>query len=72
MQTNIAYHILVRTTDQFKQVGVREKNDKNGINNCGGSSRLAMHLRDHLIITIGYPFCYCFSGSGFIFLDDNA
>ena len=52
---------------EFKQVGVREKNDRNEINSCGGPSRLAMHLRDHLIITSGYPFWYCFSGFRFHF-----
>ena len=41
------------------------KNDRNAINGCGGSSRLAMRLRDHLIITSDYPFWYCCSGFRF-------
>ena len=54
------------------QIGVREKNDRNAINSCGGPSYLAIHLRNHLIITSGYPFCYCCSGFDFSFQDDNA
>ena len=27
----IEYHVYIRSTDQFKQVGVREKNDRNEI-----------------------------------------
>ena len=68
----IAYHIHIRSTDQFKQVGVREKKLQNENNSCGGPSRLSMHLHDHLIITSGYPFWYCCAvGPGFIFQDDN-
>ena len=63
----IAYHIHIRLTDQFKQVGVREKNDRNAINGCGGPSRLAMHFRDHLVITSGNPFWYSCSGFRFGF-----
>ena len=44
----VEYHVHVRSTDQFKQVGVREKNDSNEINS-GGSLRLTMHLRNHLL-----------------------
>ena len=64
----------MRFTDQFKQVEVREKNDTNETNSCGGPPRLAMHLRNHLLITSGYPFWYCFACSrfSFIFQDDNA
>ena len=40
---------------QFKQFGVREKNDRKEIKS-GGSPRLTMHLRNHLLITSGYPF----------------
>ena len=29
----IEYHVHIRSTDQFKQVGVREKNDRNEIKN---------------------------------------
>ena len=29
IQKIIEYHIHIRSTDQFKQVGVREKNDRN-------------------------------------------
>ena len=54
----IAYHINIRSTDQFKQDWVSE-NNRNWIKSCGEPSRLAMHLRDHLIITSGYPFWYC-------------
>ena len=36
--------------------GTRKTNDRYEINSCGGPSRLAMHLHDHLIITSGYPF----------------
>ena len=43
--------IISDPIDQFKQVGVRDQNDRNETNNCGGTSRLAMHLRCHLIIT---------------------
>ena len=46
----------MRPTDKFKQVGVREKNDRNDINSCGGLSRLPVYLRSHLLITSGYPF----------------
>ena len=28
----IQHHVHIRSTDQFKQVGVREKNDRNEIN----------------------------------------
>ena len=52
----VEYHVHVRSTDQFKQVGVGEKNDRNDINS-GGSPRLTVHLRNHLLITckmIGY------------------
>ena len=56
-----------KSTDQFKQVGVREKNDRNQINSCGGPPRLAIHLRGHLNITNGYPFWYCCSGFRFHF-----
>ena len=59
--------LRIISTDKFKQVGVRKKNDRNEINSYGGPSRLAMHLRDHLIITSGYPFWYCFSGFRFHF-----
>ena len=45
----------MKSTDQFKQVGVCEKNDRNEINSCGGPSHLAMHLRDHLTITCNSP-----------------
>ena len=30
----IEYHIHIRYTDQFKQVGVREKNNRNEINSA--------------------------------------
>ena len=53
----IEYHVNIRSTDQFKQVGVREKNDRNEINS-GGSPRLIMHVRNHLIINSDYPFWY--------------
>ena len=58
----IEYHVHIRSTDHFKQVGMREKNDRNEINS-GGSPRLTMHLRNHLLITNGFPFWYCLSGS---------
>ena len=60
----VEYHAHVRSTDQFKQVGVREKNDRNEING-GGSPRLTMHLRYHLLITSGYHVWYCCSRSRF-------
>ena len=28
---NIEYHVHIRSTDHFKQIGVREKNDRNDI-----------------------------------------
>ena len=68
----IAYHIHIKSTDQSKQVGVHEKNDRNEINSFGGPSRLAIHLRYQLIITSGYPFVYCCSGFRFHFQDDIA
>ena len=58
----IEYPVHIRSTDHFKQVGVREKNDRNEINS-GGSPRLTMHLRNHLLITSGYHLWYCFSRS---------
>ena len=64
----VEYHVHVRSTDQFKQVGVREKNDRNEIKS-GGSPRLTMHLRNHLLITSGYTFGIA---SGLIFQDDYA
>ena len=67
----IEYHVHIRSPGHFKQVGVREKNDRNEINS-GGSPRLTMHLRKHLLITSGYPFWYCFSSPGLIFQDDYA
>ena len=30
IQKIIEYHVNIRSTDQFKQVGVREKNDRAG------------------------------------------
>ena len=51
----VEYHVHVRSTDQINQVGVRVKNDRNEINS-GGSSRLTMHLPNHLLITSDYPF----------------
>ena len=66
----IEYHVHIRSTDQFKQVGVREKMTvMRSI--VGGSPYLTMHLRNHLIITSGYPFWYIDSvGPGLIFQDD--
>ena len=45
----------MRSTDQFKQVGVRE-NDRNEIKSVEGHRFLAMHLHDNLIKTSSYPF----------------
>ena len=56
----VEYHVHVRSTDQFKQVGVREKNDRNEINNVGSP-----HLRKHLPIASGFSFLYCCSRSRF-------
>ena len=58
---------VIISTDQFKQVGCAKKNERNEINSCGGPSRLTMHLRDHPIITSGYPFWYCRSEFRFHF-----
>ena len=46
----VEYRVHIRSIDQFKQVGVREKNDGNEINSVG-SPHLTMHLRKHLPIT---------------------
>ena len=46
----VEYHVHIRSTDQFKQVGVRDKNDRNEIN-IVGSPHLTMHLCKHLPIT---------------------
>ena len=68
----VEYHVHVRSTDQFKQVGVREKNDRNEINS-EGSPHLTMHLRKHLPITsVFFPFCIAVVGPGVIFQDDFA
>ena len=40
----------------LNRLGCAKKDDRNEINSCGGPSRLAMHLHDHLIITSGNPF----------------
>ena len=53
----IEYHVHIRSTDQFKQVGVREKMTVMRLI-VGGSPYLTMDLRKHLIITSGYPFWY--------------
>ena len=45
----IEYDVQIRSTEHFKQVGVHEKNDRNEIN-TGGSPRVTMHLRNHLLI----------------------
>ena len=58
----IEYHVHIRSTDHFKEVRVREKNDRNEINS-GGSPCLTMNLRNHLLITSGNLFWYCFSRS---------
>ena len=47
----VEYHVHVRSTDQFNQVGVREKNDRNKINS-GGSPRLTVHLLNHLLMPL--------------------
>ena len=60
----IQYHVHIRPTNQFNQVGVHVKNDRNEINS-GGSLRLTIHLHNHLLITSGYPFWYCCSRSRF-------
>ena len=49
-----------------------QKNGRNEIKSCGGPSRLAVHLRDHFIITGWLPFGIAAVDSGFIFQDDNA
>ena len=60
------YHVHVRSTDQFKQVGVREKNDRNEINSVRvGSPHLTMHLRKHFPITSDFSFLYCCRRSRF-------
>ena len=61
------YHVHIRSTDQFKQVGVREKNDRNEINSVGSP-----HLHKHLPITSVFPFCIAVVGPGLIFQDDFA
>ena len=60
----VEYHVHVRSTDQYKQVGVREKNDRNEIYSVG-SPHLTMHLRKHFPITSGFSFLYCCSRSRF-------
>ena len=60
----VEYHVHVGSTGQFKQVEVREKNDRNEINSVG-SPHLTMHLRKHLPITSGFSFLYCCSRSRF-------
>ena len=66
----IEYHVHITSTDQFKQVGVPEKNDRNEINS-GGSPHLTMHLCNHLLITSGYLFVIAAVGPGLIFRDDH-
>ena len=58
--------LYIKSIDQFKQVWGAQKNDRNEINSCGWPSR----LRNHLLITSGYPFWYCYRW--FIFQDYNA
>ena len=67
----VEYHVHVRSTDQFKHVGVREKNDRNEINSVG-SPHLTFDLRKHLPITSGFSFLFCCGRSRFNFQDDFA
>ena len=68
----LEYHVHVTSTDQFKQVGVREKNDRNEINSVG-SAHLTMHLHTHLPINnVFFPFCIAVVGPGLVFQDDFA
>ena len=47
----------------LNRLGCAKKNDRNEINS-GGSPRLTMHLRNHLLITSGYPFGIASVGPG--------
>ena len=40
----VIHHVHVRSTDQFKQVGVPEKNDRNEINSGGLCSCVTISL----------------------------
>ena len=55
----------------LNRLGCVKKNDRNDINSVG-SPHLTMHLRKHLPITSGFPFCIVVVGPGLIFQDDFA
>ena len=40
----------------FKKQIKKKSTNSNAPKSCGGSSRLLMHLRNHFLITNGYPF----------------